>query len=44
MTEMMEIPDKNVKIAIINMFHMLKKVEENISRQKEEKEGIEGHK
>lgn len=44
MTEMMEIPYKDVKIAIINMFHMLNKVEENISRLKEEKEGIEGHK
>lgn len=31
MTEMMELADTDVKTAIVNIFHMFKKVEEHVS-------------
>lgn len=40
MRETIELTDKDVKIAIINMFHMFKTVEENINMRMREMEGI----
>lgn len=33
---MTELADKDIKIAIINMFHMLKNIEENMSIMRED--------
>lgn len=40
MRETIELTDKDVKVAVINMFRMFKTVEENINMRMREMEGI----